>query len=78
LQSELETGALVADIGQTLLDAIADLKAAMERQFTAVDARLALLTAMRAQLDGLPLISRAVTVVQQDVRALRVAFNDFA
>jgi len=68
----------VADIGQTLLDAIADLKAAMERQFTAVDARLALLTAMRAQLDGLPLISRAVTVVQQDVRALRVAFNDFA
>lgn len=65
----------MADIGQTLLDAIADLKAAMERQFTAVDARL---TPMRAQLDGLPLISRAVTVVQQDVRALRAAFNDFA
>jgi hypothetical protein len=50
----------------------------MERQFTAVDARLAALTSIRAQLDGLPLISRAVTVVQQDVRALRAAFNDFA
>jgi hypothetical protein len=78
LQSELETGALVAEIGQTLLNAIADLKAAMERQFTAVDARLAALTPMHAQLDGLPLISRAVTVVQQDVRALRAAFKDFA
>jgi hypothetical protein len=78
LQSELETGALVAEIGQTLLDAIADLKLAVERQFTAVEARLAALTSIRAQLDGLPLISRAVTVVQQDVRALRAAFNDFA
>jgi hypothetical protein len=78
LQSELKIGALVADIGQTLLDAIADLKASVERQFTAADTRLAMLTPMRAQLDGLPLISRAVTVVQQDVRALRAAFNDFA
>ena len=76
----------MADIGQTVLDAIADLKtaverqfAAVERQFTAVDERLAtLLAPMRAQLDGLPLISRGVTVVQQDVRALRAAFNDFA
>jgi hypothetical protein len=29
----------VSDIGQTSLDAIADLNAAMERQFTAVGAR---------------------------------------
>ena len=75
----------MADIGQTVLDAIADLKTAMERQFaavehrfTTVDERLAALAPMRAQLDGLPLISRGVTVVQQDVRALRAAFNDFA
>jgi hypothetical protein len=33
---------------------------------------------MRAQLDGLPLINRTVTVIQQEVRALRAAFNDFA
>ena len=65
----------MADIGQTLLDAIADLKAAVDRQFIAVHERLG---PMRAQLDGLPLISRAVTVVQQDVRALRAALNDFA
>jgi hypothetical protein len=74
----LEKGALVADIGQTLLDAIADLKTAVERRFSAVDERLATLALIRAQLDGLPLINRAVTVVQQDVPALRAAFNDFA
>ena len=33
---------------------------------------------MRAQLDGLPLISRSLTVLQQETRALRAAFNDFA
>jgi hypothetical protein len=75
----------VADIGQALLDAIADLKTAVDSRFTAVDERLAAvderlapLVSMRAQLDGLPLINRAVTVIQQDVRALRAAFNDFA
>jgi uncharacterized protein involved in exopolysaccharide biosynthesis len=30
---------------------------------------------MRAQLDGLPIINRTVTVIQQEVRALRAAFN---
>jgi hypothetical protein len=33
---------------------------------------------MRAQLDGLPLINRTVTVIKQEVRALKAAFNDFA
>jgi hypothetical protein len=108
-----ETGAMVADIGQSLLDAIADLKTGMEQRFTAVERRftavderltgmdqrlagvderlygmdqrlagvdewLAPLASMRAQLDGLPLINRVVTVTQQEVRALRTAFNDFA
>ena len=93
----------MADIGQALLDAIADLQTTVDRRFTVVDERTArldermagldertvtldertatmasTLASMRAQLDGLPLISRAVTVVQQDVRALRAAFNDFA
>lgn len=36
------------------------------------------LAPMRAQLDGLPLISRNLTVLHQEVRALRAAFNDFA
>jgi ubiquinone biosynthesis protein UbiJ len=31
-----------------------------------------------AQLDGLALINRAIVTMQQDVRALRAAFNDFA
>ena len=33
---------------------------------------------MRAALDGLPLINRALTVLQQETRALKGAFNDFA
>jgi hypothetical protein len=33
---------------------------------------------MRAQLDGLPLMARALTVLQQDTRSLKAAFNDFA
>ena len=36
------------------------------------------LAPIRAQLDGLPVINRALTVLQQDMRALRAAFNDFA
>jgi prefoldin subunit 5 len=36
------------------------------------------LAPMRAQLDGLPLMSRKLTVVQQEVRAIKAAFNDFA
>ena len=79
----------MTDIGQALLDAIADLKADMDRRFTAVDGRmderfnavdeqLAVLPPMRAQLDGLPLINRGVTVLQQESRSLKAAFNDFA
>jgi hypothetical protein len=75
----------VADIGQNVLDAIADFRAAVERRFTAmeerfgsVDERLAVLAPMRAQLDSRPMINRTVTVVQQEVRAVRAAFNDFA
>jgi hypothetical protein len=68
-------GAVVTDIGQTVLDAIADLKTAVERRFNAVDERLA---PMRAQLDGLPSINRRLTIIQQEVRALRARFNDFA
>jgi hypothetical protein len=36
------------------------------------------LAPVKAALDGLPMLNRAVTVLQQDVRALRAAFNDFA
>jgi ubiquinone biosynthesis protein UbiJ len=36
------------------------------------------LAPMRAQLDGLALINRALVVLQQETRALKAAFNDFA
>lgn len=36
------------------------------------------LAPMKAQLDGLPFINRSLSVIQQDLRALRAAFNDFA
>ena len=36
------------------------------------------LAPIRAHLDGLPIINRALTVLQQDLRGLRAAFNDFA
>ena len=36
------------------------------------------LAPIRAQLDGLPVINRALTVLQQDMRPLKAAFNDFA
>ena len=65
----------MTDIGQAVLEAIADVKTTMERRLDADDEHLA---PMRAQLDGLPLINRAVTVTQQEARALKAAFNDFA
>jgi len=33
---------------------------------------------MRAHLDGMPMLQRNPTVTQQEVRALKAAFNDFA
>jgi chromosome segregation ATPase len=36
------------------------------------------LAPIRAVLDALRYVGRSVTVIQQDVRALRAAFNDFA
>ena len=36
------------------------------------------LAPIRAQLDGLPLINRALTLLQRDMRSLRVAFSVFA
>ncbi|WP_147262953.1 hypothetical protein [Roseiarcus fermentans] len=49
--------------------------AGLEGQISGLDAKLA---PMRAQLDGLPLICRSLTVLHQETRALRAAFNDFA
>jgi hypothetical protein len=33
---------------------------------------------MRAQLDGLPLLLRRLILIEQEVRALRAEFSDFA
>jgi hypothetical protein len=36
------------------------------------------LAPLRAAIDGMPLINRSLTVLHQEIRALRAAFNDFA
>jgi uncharacterized coiled-coil DUF342 family protein len=60
---------------RTQLDGLRTEQTAMRTQLDGLRADVA---PMRAQLDGLPLINRSVTVIQQEVRALRAAFNDFA
>ena len=56
--------------------------AELDAKTSSLDAKVSSLDAkvspMRAQLDGLPLIGRGVTILQQETRALRAAFNDFA
>ncbi len=68
-----------------LREQVSDLRAQiadLDAKLAGLDAKLAGLDAkvspMRAQLDGLPLINRSLTVLQQETRALRAAFNDFA
>jgi len=70
---------------ETLRAELAPLRAQLvdlEAKVSSLDVKVSGLDAkvapMRAQLDGLPLISRALTVLQQETRALRGAFNDFA
>ena len=43
-----------------------------------LEALRAELAPIQAKLDGLAVINRALTVLQQDMRALRAAFNDQA
>jgi len=56
--------------------------AGVEASLVGLDARVSGLDAkvasMRAQLESLPMIGRAITVLQQETRSLRAAFNDFA
>ncbi len=54
-------------------DAILELLRVIQSDVAGVKADL---RPMRAQLDGLPLINRTVTVIQQEVRARKAAFND--
>jgi septal ring factor EnvC (AmiA/AmiB activator) len=61
-----------------LRDQVGDVRsriADMRAQLADLDVKVA---PMRAQLDGLPQISRSLTVLQQEIRVLRAAFNDFA
>ena len=44
-------------------------------RLSAIEAQLA---AMRAHIDGLPLVGRKMAVIEQEIRMLRAAFNDFA
>ena len=65
-----QLGDLEADV--SVLDAK---MSALDAKMSGLDAKVA---PMRAQLDGLPLINRSLTLLQQETRALRGAFNDFA
>ena len=63
---------------ETLRSELAPLRGQLDdlrSDLASLDAKVA---PMRAQLDGLPLINRSLTVLQQETRALRAAFNDFA
>lgn len=55
-------------------DLVAELRPVRE-DLTGISGRLA---AIEIKVDGLPLLTRAMTVLQHDIRALRAAFNDFA
>jgi hypothetical protein len=54
-----------------VLEILTELQSPMTALAADVAALRADITPMRAQLDGLPVINRAVTVTQRDVRALR-------
>jgi septal ring factor EnvC (AmiA/AmiB activator) len=70
----------VADVRSQLADVrsqVADVRSQigdLRAQLADLDGKVA---PMRAQLDRLPLIRRSLTVLQQETRALRAAFNDF-
>jgi hypothetical protein len=73
----------VSDTGQAVLDAIGDLRTAMDRRLATMDERLASLDArlsslpVQAQFEGTPPLNRAYAVTRQEIRALRATFNDF-
>jgi polyhydroxyalkanoate synthesis regulator phasin len=67
LQSRMATSADVAALRAEVTALKMDVSA-LRSALTALAAHVA---PMRAQLDGLPLISRAVTVIQRDLRSLR-------
>jgi hypothetical protein len=50
----------------------------LRKELEPINSKLDALPAMRAQLDGMPLLQRSTTTAHQDIRALRSAFNDFA
>jgi uncharacterized coiled-coil DUF342 family protein len=61
-----------------LRDEVAPVRAQLDGLRAQLDRLSSEVAPMRAQLDGLPIINRTVTVIQQEVRALRAGFNDFA
>lgn len=50
----------------------------LRAELAPMKAQLNGLPSIKAQLDSMPMLNRAVTVLQQEVRALRAAFNEFA
>jgi predicted RNase H-like nuclease (RuvC/YqgF family) len=69
--TDLTLESLRSELAQSLHRELAPMRAQLESLRSE-------LAPIRAQLDGLPLINRALTLLQQDMRSLRVAFSDFA
>jgi hypothetical protein len=75
--TDLTLEALRGELGPIRAD-LKDLRSDLEGVRSELEGLRGEMAPMRAQLDGLPLINRALTVLQQDMRSLRGAFNDFA
>jgi len=74
LMTDLDLERLRAVLRTELADVQADIRA-VQADTRALRADVA---PMRAHLDGMPMLQRNLTVTQQEVRALKAAFNDFA
>jgi hypothetical protein len=72
------TDGLTEQIRAIMHTELAPMRALLDGLRAQLDRLSSDVTPMRAQLDGLPIINRTVAVIQQEVRALRVAFNDCA
>jgi vacuolar-type H+-ATPase subunit D/Vma8 len=63
---------------QALRGELAPILAQLESMAIRLNAIEAQMVTVGARVEGLPLIGRTVTVIQQEQRTLRAAFNDFA
>jgi uncharacterized protein involved in exopolysaccharide biosynthesis len=76
--TDSELGNIRAIVRAELADVRADVQALRDEVRADVRALRDEVRPMRGHLDGMPMLQRSLTVTQQEVRALKAAFNDFA